>query len=226
MSLILCLETSATPYGVVLAREGEVIYNSLTLADINHEKDVAMLVQLAFATTGRKPAELTKIAINRGPGGTSAIRTGVAFANSLAYSLGIPVAGFNAFELMGIAGWKRFSCPVISTIKSIKGTAYVGLFADGKITDTRYGMMAETVQAMIGDLPEFAVAGAHRDTIQHLFSDRKVHDTEQKFGLASAILDMPQQLAKRGLVYPEFIRPITEESSLFADFADTIHKID
>jgi tRNA threonylcarbamoyladenosine biosynthesis protein TsaB len=217
MSLVLCIETSVTPYGVVLASKGEVVYNSLTVAVVNQDKDVAAIVQEAFWSTGLKPARLTKIAINCGPGGTSSIRTGVAFANSLAYSLNIPVAGFNTFELLGIAGWQQFQCPVISTVKSIKGNAYVGLFSDGKISATRYGQMAATVAEMTVGLTEFAVAGAHREAIRKMFPERTVHDTGQKFGLATAMLDMPDLLAQRGLLYPAFFRPITEESSLFSE---------
>jgi len=215
MSLILCIETSVTPYGVGLVSEGEVVFNSLTAAVVNQDKDVATIVHAAFQAAGQKPGALTKIAINRGPGGTSSIRTGVAFANSLAYSLRIPVVGFNTFELLGIAGWQQFHCPVISTVKSIKGNAYVGLFAAGEIAATQYGPLAAVVQEMTANLPEFAVAGAHREAIQNMFPGRTVHDTGQKFGLATAMLDLPDLLATRGLLYPAFIRPITEESSLF-----------
>ncbi|MEL7220053.1 MAG: hypothetical protein AAGJ93_01970, partial [Bacteroidota bacterium] len=173
MNLLMCIESSATPYGVVLAVDGEVVFDSTTVETLANLKDVAQLAQYAFDATDYSPRQLRQIAVNCGPGGTSAIRAGVSFANSLAYSLKIPVADFNIFELLGFEGERHHHLPVLTTVKSIKGNAYVGWYENGAVQKTAYGSMAETVQSVVGDHQEWLVAGAHRTQIIELFPNCK-----------------------------------------------------
>lgn len=216
MSITLCIESSALPYSVVLGNEAGILFNSLDDAQLHDIKDVGILTEHALRTTGTSAQALTSIVINQGPGGTSSIRAGVAFANSLGYSLRIPVYAVNAFELMGFAAWQQHQCPVLVTVKSIKGNAYAGWFADGHLAATRYGLMAEVVQELVADTAEFAVAGAHRDEVAALFPHARVHDTGRKFGIATTLLDMlPGLAADKAHHFPLFVIPITEQSTLF-----------
>lgn len=215
MNLIMCIESSATPYGVVLARDGQIIFDSTTHDSLADLKDVALLAKYAFEETNCTPQQLSQIAVNCGPGGTSAIRAGVSFANSLAYSLKIPVSDFNIFELLGFVGEQQLQLPVLTTVKSIKGNAYVGWYENGAVQKTAYGPMAETVKMVVGDREEWVLAGAHRSQIIELFPTSKVHDMEQKFGAARTMVKMSTQLAQRKAVFPVFTQPITEQSGLF-----------
>lgn len=216
MNITLCIESSALPYSVVLGNESGTLFNSLDDAQLHDIKDVGILTEHALHTAGIAAQALTGIVINQGPGGTSSIRAGVAFANSLGYSLRIPVFAVNAFELMGFAAWQQYRCPVLVTVKSVKGNAYAGWFADGQLMDTRYGLMAEVVQALVADTAEFAVAGAHRTEVAALFPSASVHDTGRKFGVATTLLDMlPGLTADKAHSFPRFVIPITEQSTLF-----------
>lgn len=216
MNITLCIESSALPYSVVLGNESGILFNSLDDTQLHDIKDVGILTEHALRTAGIAAQALTGIVINHGPGGTSSIRAGVAFANSLGYSLRVPVFAVNAFELMGFAAWQQYRCPVLVTVKSVKGNAYAGWFADGKLVATRYGLMAEVAQALVADTAEFAVAGAHRDEVAALFPRACVHDTGRKFGVATTLLDMlPGLTAEKAHHFPRFVIPITEQSTLF-----------
>lgn len=213
--MILCIETSAPPYGVVLAQAGKILFDSTTIPELSERKDVAAIVEYAFAQTGRRPAELQSITVNCGPGATNAVRVGVSFANSLAYSLGIGVMDANVFQLLGYVGKQKWQLPVLTTVKSIRGAAHVGWYAEGKLQSAAYGPMAETVQKVVGDANEWVVAGAHREAVIDLFPDRKVQDMGLKFGAASTMVELQDELADRLVIFPHLPQPITEQSSLF-----------
>lgn len=55
--------------------------------------DVLSLFDRVLASAGVKPEELDSIVVDRGPGGFSAVRRRLAAATSLAYGLGLPIAG-------------------------------------------------------------------------------------------------------------------------------------
>lgn len=213
--LTLCIESSALPYGVVLAQADEVLFDSVADPSLQQLKDVPALVKLALERTERKAAEIGSIMIGIGPGGTSAVRAGVAFANSLAYSLEIPIIPLNAFELMGPPAVRKYNCPVLVTVKSIKGNAYVGWYTNDGLQRCLYGPLKEMVQKAVGTNNEWAVAGAHREQIKELFYDCLVHDTGQKFGLATDMLSLLPIFADKALRFPGFAVPITEQSDLF-----------
>ena len=214
-TLILGIESTALPYGVVLIEAGEYLFNSLEHEELKSLKDVPALVELAFSRTGRRAKELSHIVVSQGPGGTSSVRSGVSFANSLGYSLKIPVAAVNAFELMGVASAARFSCPVLITVKSIRGTAYGGWYDEGKLQQTLYGPFEEVTKTLVDTQTEFAVAGAHREKEIELFPQRKIHDTGQKFGLVSDIAQFLPELESRSMIFPKYVLPLTEQSEIF-----------
>lgn len=211
----LSIESSALPYGIVLSSDGDVFFDTTEHPDLQELKDVPALVKYALDATGRKAADLERIAINIGPGGTSAIRAGVAFANSLAYSLKIPVIAINTFELLGAPATAQYGCPTLVTVKSVRGNAYVGLYSDGEVQQTLYGPLEATVRQALGAHTTWAVAGAHREKLMATFAEHTVYDTGKKFGLATDVVPMLPRLASRGLHFPNFVIPITEQSLLF-----------
>ncbi len=211
----LSIESSALPYGIILSVGGAILLDTTQHADLQELKDVPALVKYALEATGRKAADLERIAINIGPGGTSAIRAGVAFANSLAYSLRIPVIGVNTFELLGAPATAQYHCPTLVTVKSVRGNAYVGWYADGAVQQTLYGPMEATVRKAIGIHTTWAVAGAHREALIASFPEHTVYDTGKKFGLATDMVPMLPHLINRELRFPDFVIPITEQSLIF-----------
>lgn len=193
----------------------KLLFDSLEHENLRTLKDVPALVEIALKYTDRRPRDIGAIIVGQGPGGTSSIRSGVSFANSLAYSLKIPVAAVNAFELMGASAEVRFECPVLITVKSIRGNAYGGWFSGGQLQQTIYGPMEEVVRSLVDTTATFAVAGAHREFVLDLFPQRTVHDTGRKFGLASNLPMFLPEFSKRQMVFPQYVLPLTEQSELF-----------
>lgn len=213
--LLLGIESTALPYGIMLVEAGQIIFNSLDHDELRKLKDAPAIVEYALRESGRKASEITGIMVNQGPGGTSSVRSGISFANSLAYSRKIPVAGVNAFELMGAAAEARFQCPVLITIKSIRGNAYGGWYVNGQLEQTLYGPFAEVVQTLVDTTTTFAVAGAHRERIIERYPQRSVHDSGQKFGEVRDLLLFLPQFAQRQKLFPQYVLPLTEQSELF-----------
>ena len=161
--LTLGISTSSGQFALVLGEGGKIIYNSKEF-EINNELD-DMLCS-ALKSCGKEVKDITGIIVDIGPGGTSRVRTGVAFANSLSFSSGIPVYPVSSMELAGVDAGSKYNIPVIATVKSIKGNAYIGLYNDGQVTII-YGPIEE-IPLMTENLNEFAVVGFHREAIINL----------------------------------------------------------
>ena len=168
----------------------------------------------ALKSCGKEAKDITGIIVDIGPGGTSRVRTGVAFANSLSYSSGVPVYPVSSMELAGVDAWSKHNLPVIATVKSIKGNAYIGLYNEGRVT-IKYGPIEE-IPLMTDDIDSFAVVGFHRDAIISLpaLKDKTIIDTEMLYGDVSLFIEKEELFIKNreGIKFPYFAQPITENT--------------
>ena len=97
-----------------------------------------------------------------GPGNLTAVRTGVAYGNGLAFALGAGVATANSLELM--AAQAGPGVPVLCLRNAGAGRAYAGWFAGAASADYRHGPLAEVVRMVSG--PEVVVAGDFRTEVR------------------------------------------------------------
>ena len=208
--LTLGISTSSGQFALVLGEDGKTIYNSKEF-EINNELDDMLLN--ALSSCGKEVKDITGIIVDIGPGGTSRVRTGVAFANSLSYSAKIPVYPVSSMELAGVDAGSKYNLPVIATVKSIKGNAYIGLYNNDQIT-IKYGPI-EDIPAMTEGLDGFAVVGFHREAIMNLPSlkNKNIVDTEMLYGDVSLFTEKNKLLMKReGIIFPYFAQPVTENT--------------
>jgi tRNA threonylcarbamoyl adenosine modification protein YeaZ len=211
MNLILGISTSSSQFKIVFGENSKVLYSSNHVDDT---KNIALLVANGIAELGISPQQIKSIIVDIGPGGTSLVRTGVAYANGLAYSLGIPVSPVLSLELLGMEAWDTFQLPVICTSKSIKDNAYVALFA-GKLLKTKYGTLKNVVEDMVADIDEFVVAGSHRAQLIELFKNKKVHDSTFQNGNALLLIEKQALFSDKKVSFPNFVLPLTEQSPIF-----------
>ena len=211
MSFTLGISTSSTQFEAVLGKNGQFLFSSKNNIFLDDTKDIALLVSESFAKLGITAHDITEIVVDIGPGGTSLVRTGVAFANGLAYSLGIPVCPVLSVELVGLEAWEKAKLPVICTAKSMKDNAYVALYA-GKIVHFKYGILTDIVQEMTEGIDEFTVAGAHRTQLIELFPNKKIHDSGIQFGNAQLLIEKAALYSERKVIFPDFTHPITEQT--------------
>jgi tRNA threonylcarbamoyladenosine biosynthesis protein TsaB len=165
MALLLSIDTSSRTYAVAAgagdrpdavrtARRGEPGFEG-----------VGGLASAVVADLGARFRDIEVIAVDTGPGGLSSIRSAVAYANGLAFSLGVRVFPVTSLELMAIAaegatGAKATAAdPVLSLKRAQGGNVYAGLFADGEMTVMRHGQPGEILPELTGGLAAFRLAG-------------------------------------------------------------------
>lgn len=196
---------------LALGEDDSLLFNS---GDYEPDKDIGALMLQALEKTQRSVGEIRRIVADIGPGGTSRVRTGVSFANGLAFSLGIGVCPVSLFELIGILLWKRHQLPVVSTINSLKGNAYIGFFDQGVLQPTRFGFIDQILPEMLISLDAFTVAGPHSAAIQALFPDKKIVSDNELTGIAQVMIEHSSEWAGRELKFPHVALPITEKQFL------------
>jgi len=209
--LTLGISTSSNQFILALGEGDRLLFNS---GDYESDKDIGAMMMLALEKTQHSAQDIRRIIVDIGPGGTSRVRTGVAFANSLAFSLGIGVCPVSLFELIGQLLRERHGLPVVGTIKSLKGNAYIGFFDQGVLQPTRFGFIEQILPDMVASLDAFAVAGPHSEVIQAMFPDKKIVADNDLAGIAQLIIEHGAEFADRELKFPHVALPITEKHFL------------
>jgi tRNA threonylcarbamoyl adenosine modification protein YeaZ len=170
--LTLALETSTATFAVALATTDEVLATRELAGVPPARRDLPALVGGLLSDAGRSFADISRIAVDVGPGNLTAVRTGVAYGNGLAFALGAAVATANSLELM--AAQAGPAVPVLSLRNAGAGRAYAGWFAAGE-AHYRHGPLADVVRPISG--PELVVAGDFRAEIADLLPGVLVKDS-------------------------------------------------
>jgi tRNA A37 threonylcarbamoyladenosine modification protein TsaB len=210
--LTLGISTSSGQFAIVLGDDRKMIFNSEEY-HLAEQKDISVLINKCLEISGKTIFDVNNIIVDIGPGGTSRVRTGIAFANSLSYSLGIKVCPVSSMELAGINAWEKYSLPVIATVKSINGNAYVGFFNNNTLISTEYGKIENLIPSLIGDCQELVVVGYHRELIISLFPEIKIIDSGMFYGDVKIFAEQALRFINRGILFPEIAFAVTEKSS-------------
>ena len=207
--LTLGISTSSGQFALAIGESGKVI-NDPKKANESSELDEMLLN--ALTSCKRELKEVSGIIIDIGPGGTSRVRTGVAFANSISYALNIPIYPVSSVYLAGVDAWSRYQLPVVVTMKSIKENAYIGLYNKGVIS-IEYGHIEAVVPKIVAGFDKFVVVGFHREAIIGLpaLFGKSIIDSRMLFGDVRLFVER-EELFRRGdgLYFPDFAQPITE----------------
>lgn len=209
--ITLAISTSSGQFALAFGKNDKIIFNSESL-NLTDNKDIGLLFKEGLKNTGKSIDDIEKIIVDKGPGGTSGVRTGVAFVNSLSYSLGIPVYPVSSLELAGITVWEKHKIPVISTVKSIKNNAFIGCFERYNKFSIFYGKISEILPELTLKFNKIAVVGYHRDLIQELLQSKTVYDTGLKYGNIELLIKKQTLFLDRVLTFPHITIPITEQN--------------
>jgi tRNA threonylcarbamoyl adenosine modification protein YeaZ len=215
MNLTLIIDTSSRCANIAFANDKNIIFDTSEDFDLLKSRDVSTVVENGLKVINKTPSDINSIAVNIGPGGLNAIRSGVSFANALAFSLNIPVCPFTSFELMGSEVLKKFKLPVLCTAKASDKNAYIGLFDKGDVKIMRFGSLNSMLEGIMRGIGEFVVTGPHRQEVVNLLPDIKVHDSGIDIGhagLAKVFVSMPQHITSRKVNYPNLVFPINDQS--------------
>ena len=205
------ISTSSGQFALVIGENNKVLFDSSEHSNLDKELDDSLSVGLKYCK--REIKEITHIIVDIGPGGTSRVRTGIAFANALAYSLGISVYPVSSMELAGIDAQSKYNLPVINSVKSIKGNAYIGLY-NQELVSIQYGDINEIVPAMVSDIAQFVVVGSHRGAIINLpsLNNKVIVDSSMSFGNAQFLIEKSDLFIKNKSDFPMYAQPITEQT--------------
>lgn len=174
------------------------------------QADIAKVTQEAFATTGITPGQLDRLIVDVGPGGTSSVRTGVAFANALSYGLKVPVSAVSSLEALcfqaadGPAELPR----MLGVANSLGNTLYFGFYGEEKF-ELAHGTYAEvedvlTARNIVKIVGDYSVADklAKQGKSKAVVADFQV---ETRF-----LLKVASTRSNYGVLFPDLPIPIAE----------------
>jgi tRNA threonylcarbamoyladenosine biosynthesis protein TsaB len=193
----LAIETSSVAYGVAIAIDDTVV------AQRTLRRDDAAFTGLADLVASVVPdfATIDAVAVDIGPGNLASVRSGVAYANGLAFSLGVPVLVASSLALLAMEAGDE---PALCLRDAGSGRVYAWL--DGEL---RHGPFEPVVLSLVGDRAAIAVAGVHRAKVAALLPGVAVKDTG---------IDAPQvtTLLAARTKRVDVASPLTEASPEFA----------
>ena len=214
---MLAIETSSARYGLALGAGGDVAFDTLRDAPDDTSRDPSVMLARALKSMDARVADIGTLLVDIGPGSLGSLRDGVAFANGLAYALGVPVYGFTSFELIGHVAQRGATRPVLCTRRANEGLAYAGVFDAGAVGRMRFGRLEEIVPAVVGDGRAFIAAGSFRAECAALLPrvDVSVADIETPEARTMLEINVDGRAPSDALRSP--ILPLHERSAAFHD---------
>lgn len=214
MSVFLAIETSSNVPAVALSVHGEVLFNSATRPDPVLNADLGTLAAEALLAGGVTARDLTAVGVNTGPGGLGAIRGGVAFANALTYGRGIPVKGFNLFEIVGRQLAGPADAAVIGAVPAAGENVYLGLYRNGVVECAHFGEPRDIAGSFSG-VAEALVAGRVRAKVAGWLPNCRVQDSGIEAPDPATILSMLHDIPVDDLGPWTLAEPLTDASAFF-----------
>ncbi len=209
--MILGISTSLSQFCITLSESDHVFYKHQVGGGRNQNYALGELLSRALTETGKEISAVSSIVSDIGPGGTSSVRSAVSFANGLAYSLGIPVAGISSAEIIGTEASSKHGGLVAILYKSISNNHFCAFFLDGKV-EFLHTTLEDISQYIVQRYSRIILAGnlesmvtlqkslTHTDSIIS-----NVHKAE-----ATILGKLSCTYSAHAQNYPQLIYPITE----------------
>ena len=119
MALILQIETSTSSCSIALSENGTTLFVKEQNERNIHASHITLFIEEVLRLAGKKPADLSAVAVSKGPGSYTGLRIGVSTAKGLCYALDIPLIAINTLTAMASGMLKKLSdqdillCPMI-----------------------------------------------------------------------------------------------------------------
>ena len=161
--MLLAIDTSTRNASVALADGGDLVAGRSWRSAVSHTSELMPAVAQLLDRRGVRPAELDAVAVALGPGGFSALRTGLSVAKGLALAARIPVIGVGSLDLEAYP-FRDSGLPVCALLEAGRGEASSALISpDGvRLRDDRITGIEELLDEIRG-MP-MAVGGG-RETV-------------------------------------------------------------
>lgn len=209
--MILGISTSLGKLNLVVADQDKVLMSSSSDISLKNDASLDKLLVKGLTEAQITIQQISSIIVDIGPGGTSSVRTGVAFANGLAYSLKIPVVPISSFELIGADLWAIHQKTVLCVIKSIKTNIFAGVY-DGEKLTTYYGDREQLVQLIAKEQNQLVLAGfaGANDILVANMPDTAVEIVDYQRVNPLSMIKYHSKFISRATTYPKLPVPINE----------------
>jgi len=140
--LLLALDTSTRMASVALARSDALLSEYTWRVGQNHTQQLLPVIKAIVSENNVTMADVTAIAVARGPGSFNGLRAGIATAKGFAFGLNIPLLAVNTLEIEAFAHaqapWPIFAAHDAGR-RELAWAAYSGQGPDGwhQLTEDR-----------------------------------------------------------------------------------------
>lgn len=139
--LIVGLTSSTATVGVAVASDGRMLASRQASTDRRHAEEITPMLVEVVREAGVQLGQVSRLAVDIGPGRFTGLRVGLATARALALAVERPVVGISSLELLSAAVEDR---PVAAVIDARRNEVFQQLIeADGSTTGPAVGPPAE-----------------------------------------------------------------------------------
>jgi len=212
MSLIVCIETAAPTPVFVLGDGGEVLFSDAPSGRIEGPIYLRDKVLESLGANGRDRSEIDYLAVDLGPGGLTATRSGVTFANALAYGLGKPLIPLGYFDLVGTESLDAFGDPVLCVRETTDGDAFTMVLDENGPGALEFGNLEERCRELCQAYASITLAGVVKPTAEAHFDGKLCYRVGSRVPRPETLLRSALARIDRGDVSVLPFEPVTSES--------------
>lgn len=110
--------------------------------------ELTELLATGLNKVGKSVADIGEIVVDLGPGGLTSTRSGIAFANGLAFARNIKIVGANSLELMVMQSHVGPQDYVIASRRSNDGNFFLGFFQGSTCHKLALGKPLESIEEL------------------------------------------------------------------------------
>ena len=147
--MILAIDTSTRNGSVAVADEGRIVASRAWYAAVSHSTELMPAVVQILAGVGIHPRGLDAVAVALGPGGFSALRTGLSVAKGMAMAAKVPIIGISSLDLEAYP-FRNARVAVCAILEAGRGEAASALFdsAGARVRDDRISGPEELLEEL------------------------------------------------------------------------------
>ena len=128
--MILAIDTSTRNASVALAEGERLLASAGWYSSVSHSTELMPAVARILESRSVSPVDLEAVAVALGPGGFSALRTGVSAGKGLAMAARIPIIGVGSLELEAYP-FRRAGLALCSLLEAGRGEVSSALLSPG-----------------------------------------------------------------------------------------------